>query len=193
MRKLVMWNLITLDGYFEGRKKWEIDWHEQVWGPELEQLSIEQLKTIGALVFGRVTYEGMAGYWSTAKGEVAEFMNSLPKIVCSRTLAKTAWQNSTIVRDDVVEEVSRLKQEEGKDIFIFGSANLSSTFTQHNLIDEYRLCLTPIVLGAGNPLFKSTTERMKLKLAHAKPLESGCVLLYYHLNGTHNGQGGEGV
>ena len=185
MRKLVMWNLITLDGYFEGRRSWEIDWHEQVWGPELEQLSIEQLKSIGALVFGRVTYEGMAGYWSKATGEVAEFMNGLPKIVCSRTLAKTTWNNSTLVKDNVVEEISRMKKEHGKDMFIFGSANLSSTFTQRGLIDEYRLCLTPIVLGKGNPLFKSTTERMKLRLVDSKPLQSGCVILHYHLNGAN--------
>jgi dihydrofolate reductase len=179
MRKLVMWNLITLDGYFEGRKSWEIDWHEQVWGPELEQLSLEQLKSIGALIFGRVTYEGMAGYWTTAKGEVADFMNSLPKIVCSRTLAEATWNNTTLVKGNVIEEISRLKKEQGKDLYVFGSANLSSTFTEHGLFDEYRVCLTPLILGGGTPLFKQNSERVKLKLIDAKTLKSGCVILRY--------------
>ena len=91
MRNLIMWNLVTLDGYFEGAKSWDLDWHNYAWGEELERFSIEQLKTIDALLFGRVTYEGMASYWTTAKGEVAESadaMNRIPKIVFSKTLAR---------------------------------------------------------------------------------------------------------
>jgi dihydrofolate reductase len=86
VRKLIMWNLITLDGYFEGEKNWDLPWHEDLWGEELERFSLDQLQSADMLVFGRVTYEGMAAYWQTATGAVAEYMNSLPKLVCSRTL-----------------------------------------------------------------------------------------------------------
>lgn len=179
MRKLIMWNMVTLDGFFEGPKPWDIDWHEYVWGEELKQFSIEQSKSIGMLLFGRATYQGMASYWITAKDEIADFMNNVPKIVFSRTLQKADWKNTRLVKDSAAEEVVRLKQEPGKDLFIFGSANLSSTLTPHGLIDEYRLGLTPIILGGGNPLFKLSPERMKLKLLEARPLKSGCVILRY--------------
>ena len=174
-----MWNLITLDGFFEGSKSWEIDWHEYAWGEELEQLSTEQLKSVGALLFGRVTYEGMAGYWTTQKGEIADFMNSLPKILFSRTLEKAEWNNTRLVKENAVEEVAKLKEQPGKDLFIFGSANLSSTFTKEGLVDEYRLCIAPIILGGGNPLFKPRSHRMKMKLLDARPLKTGGVILRY--------------
>lgn len=183
MRRLIMWNLVTLDGFFEGPKSWEIDWHNYVWGDELERYSLEQTKSVGMLLFGRVTYEGMAAYWSSERGEIADFMNTVPKIVFSRTLEKAEWNNTRLVKDNAVGEVSRLKQESGKDLFIFGSANLSASFMQHGLIDEYRLGLTPVILGRGNPLFKTMPERMKLKLVEARPLESGCVILRYQPEG----------
>jgi dihydrofolate reductase len=181
MRKLIMWNLVTLDGFFEGPKSWEIDWHESVWGDELERFSIEQSRAIGALVFGRVTYQGMASFWPSEKGEIADFMNSVPKIVFSRTLQKAEWSNTRLVKGDAKEEIVRLKKEPGKDLFIFGSADLSSTFTREGLIDEYRLCVTPVVLGAGNPLFKTSPDRLKLKLMEARPLKSGGVMLRYEI------------
>jgi dihydrofolate reductase len=177
MRRLIMWNLVTLDGFFEGPKSWDLDWHEYVWGDELEQLSIEQLKSVGMLLFGRITYQGMADYWSKEKGEIAGFMNSLPKIVFSRTLDKAEWNNTRLVKDQAAEEVAKLKQQPGKDLYVFGSANLSSTLTQHGLFDEYRLALVPVLLGKGNPLFKSSPERIRLKLLEAKPLESGGTIL----------------
>src|SRR5437867_13204461 len=111
LRKLIMWNLVTLDGFFEGRKSWDIGWHDTVWGEELEKFSVEQSKSIGALLFGRVTYEMMASYWPTAKGETADFMNSVPKIVFSRTLKKADWNNTLLVNGNVEEEVTRLKQQ----------------------------------------------------------------------------------
>ena len=179
MRKLIMWNLVTLDGFFEGQKSWEIDWHEFVWGEELEQLSIEQSRSADMLLFGRVSYQGMAGYWSSETGEIADFMNIIPKIVFSRTLEKAEWKNTRLVKEHAEQEVATLKQQPGKDLFIFGSANLSSTLMQHGLIDEYRLGLTPVVLGGGNPLFKASPRRMKMKLLEARPLKSGCVILRY--------------
>jgi dihydrofolate reductase len=178
-----MWNLITLDGFFEGTKSWDLDWHDSVWGEELERLSLEQSKSIGMLLFGRVTYEGMAGYWQTQKGEIADFMNEVPKVVFSRTLSKAEWNHTRLVRDQAEEEVIRLKKQPGKDLFIFGSANLSSTFTRAGLIDEYRLCVAPVVLGGGNPLFKASPARLRLKLLEARPLKSGGVILRYQPNG----------
>jgi dihydrofolate reductase len=185
MRRVVMWNLVTLDGFFEGAKSWDLGWHEYVWGEELEKLSIEQSKSIGMLLFGRVTYQGMASYWPSAKGEIADFMNNVPKIVFSRTLEKADWNNTRLVKENAEGEVVKLKRQDGKDLYIFGSANLSSTLTQHRLIDEYRLCVTPLVLGGGNPLFKVSPNRMKMKLLEARPLNSGGVILRYQPENEH--------
>ena len=184
MRRLIVWNLVTLDGFFEGPKRWDIDWHEYVWGEELEQFSLEQAASADTLLFGRVTYQGMADYWPSATEEIADFMNNVPKIVFSRTLQQATWNNTRLVRERAEEEVVRLKQQPGKDLLIFGSADLSSTLMRHGLIDEYRLGLTPVVLGGGNPFFKASPDRLKMTLVDARPLKSGCVILHYQPAGT---------
>jgi dihydrofolate reductase len=177
MRKLIMWNLMSLDGFFEGRNR-DISWHSDVWGPELEQLSIEQGKEIGALLFGRVTYELMAGYWPTAKkSPIADYMNSLPKYVFSRTLKKADWANTTLLAGDPASEVAKLKRGEGKDIFVFGSADLSLHLM--SLFDEFRIGVAPLFLGSGSPLFKGQDERSKLKLLGADRHSTGTVILRY--------------
>lgn len=179
MRKLIMWNLLTLDGMFEGPKSWDLDWHLDVWGPELEQISLEQLHTADMLLFGRTTYEGMAAHWQTAQGEIADLMNQLPKAVFSRTLASADWSNTRHIKDNAVQETIRLKQEGSGNLFIFGSADLSSTFIRHSLFDEYRLALVPVVLGRGKPLFKPDQDRLKLHLIETQTLSTGCVILRY--------------
>jgi len=179
MRRLVVWNMMTLDGYFEGPKPWEIDWHEYVWGDELERFSLDQGREVGTLLFGRKTYEGMAAYWSTATGEIAEFMNSVPKVVFSNTLKTAEWSNTRLVKGSAAGKVARLKEDSGKDLFIFGSANLAGSLTKAGLIDEYRIGLNPLVLGRGTPMFKPSDERLRLKLAEARPMKSGVVLLRY--------------
>ncbi len=184
MRRLIMWNMVTLDGYFEGTKSWDIDWHNRGWGDELEQLSLEQLRSTDMLLFGRVTYQGMAGFWSTQTGEIADFMNNIPKLVFSRTLKTADWNNTRLVRTNAEEEVARLKQQPGNDMFIFGSANLASTLTEKGLIDEYRLGLNPIVLGGGNPLFKPMPHSLPLKLLEARTLKTGCLILRYEPEAT---------
>ena len=178
MGRLVMWNLVTLDGLFEGPNH-ALSFHLDVWGDELERLAIEQNKTAGALVFGRLTYELMANHWPTAKGEVADFMNSVPKVVFSRTLARADWSNTRLFAGDVPATVARLKRETAKDVFVFGSADLCESLMAHGLFDEFRLCLTPHVLGAGTPLFKPARERRKLTLLEARPLSNGTVILRY--------------
>src|SRR5256714_11826200 len=187
MRKVIMWNVVSLDGFFEGAKSWDRGWHDSIWGEELERISIDQLKSADMLLFGRATYEGMASYWPSAKGEVtevADLMNQIRKVVFSRTLEKASWNNTRLVKENAEEEVAKLKRQPGKDLFIFGSAKLSSTLIRHHLIDEYRLALAPIVLGSGTPLFKASSEMMKLKLVEARPLKSGGVLLRYESEGT---------
>jgi dihydrofolate reductase len=174
-----MWNMVTLDGYFDGAKPWDIGWHDVGWGDELERLSVEQTNTADMILFGRVTYEGMAGYWPSAKGEVAGIMNAIPKVVFSKTLARAEWNNTRLVQQDAAREVARLKQQPGKDLFIFGSANLAASLTRARLIDEYRLGLNPIVLGAGRPLFEPGSDSMKMKLLEARALSTGCVILRY--------------
>ena len=184
MRKLIMWNMITLDGLFEGPEKGQIEWHDVVWGEELEQLSLEQLRSAGMLLFGRVTYQVMAGYWPSATGEVADLMNTIPKVVFSRTLRDAEWSNTRLVTSNAQDEVATLKRESGKDLFLFGSADLSSTFIRHGLVDEFRLGLTPVVLGAGIPLFKPGTN-LQLNPLEARRLESGCIFLRYERKQDH--------
>jgi dihydrofolate reductase len=173
-----MWNLMTLDGFVEGSNR-DISWHLDVWGDELEKLSIDQLKSAGGLMFGRVTYELMANHWPNAAGEVADFMNALPKYVFSRTLKTANWHNTQLFNDDLPATVARLKRENAKDIFLFGSADLAASLIPHGLIDEFRIAVNPILLGGGSPLFKPG-ERLKLKLLDAKTHSTGIVLLRYH-------------
>jgi dihydrofolate reductase len=178
MSRLVMWNLMTFDGFFEGPTKWDLSFHDYVWGPELEQLGLEQLATADAILFGRVTYEGMAAYWPTAKGATAELMNSVPKIVFSRTLAKADWNNTRLANGSAQEEVAKLKREAGRNLYVFGSADLSASLMEHDLFDEYRLCVVPVVLGAGTPLFKPAAGRKPMRIREARHLKTGGVVLY---------------
>ena len=184
--KIVMWNVMTLDGYFEGAKKWDLDFHNIVWGDELEQLSIQQLKACNALIFGRVTYEGMAAYWTTATGEVevADIMNKIPKVVFSRTLEKADWNNTRVVNNNIAGEIATLKQSK-KDSYIFGSADLSATLMKLGLIDEYRICVVPVVLGGGTPLFKLNSEQLKLQLLSTQVLKNRGVILRYASNANN--------
>jgi dihydrofolate reductase len=179
MRRLIMWNVQTIDGYFEGAKPWDLDFHNAAWGDELERFSLEQAQEVGTLLYGRATYEGMASYWTTATGATAEFMNSVPKIVFSRTLPAATWTNSRLVRGDAADEVASLKREQGKDLFVFGSAKLSDALMRRGLFDEYRICIAPVVLRSGVPLFKSGGQAQHLTLLESRPLATGGVILRY--------------
>jgi len=179
MRKLIMWNIITLDGYFEGKENWDLPFHNLVWGEELEKLSIEQLHSADYLVFGRVTYEGMAAYWTKATGEIADLMNAIPKLVVSNTLTTVDWNNSTLIKGNVSAEISRLKAQNGKDLYVFGSARLSETFINDDLFDEYRIGIAPTILGSGRPLFSQGTAQRNLSLISAQQLLNGGVVLKF--------------
>lgn len=181
MRKIIFFNLISLDGYFEGPNR-DINWHHV--DEEFNDFAIQQTSEFGALLFGRVTYELMASYWPTdaAKQDdptVARLMNSLPKIVFSNTLHKIEWENTRLVKDNFVEEASKLKEQPGKDIAIFGSSDLAVTFIDLGLVDEFRIMVNPVVLGGGKPILQGIKSHLELKLLKVKEFKSGNVLLYY--------------
>jgi len=180
-RKLVIFNMVTLDGFFEGPNQ-DISWHNV--DQEFNEFAIAQLQTIGGILFGRVTYQGMASYWPTDAAlsddpVVAGLMNSLPKIVFSNTLDKAGWNNTTLIKGDIAHEVSKLKLQPGKDLFVFGSGNLTANLARLGLIDEYRLIINPVALGKGTPMFQGIAEKLKLKLLKTRVFDSGNVLLYY--------------
>ena len=181
MRKVFVFNMVTLDGFFAGPTG-DIDWH--VTDEEFNRFAEEQLEDVDALLFGRVTYQLMAGYWppDAANGDdpvIARAMNALPKVVFSRTLDRVDWENSRLVSDGAAEEVSRLKQEPGKDIAIFGSANLIGSLLPSGVIDEYRILVNPVVLGSGKPLFAGIDGPLKLTHTKTRTFGSGNVLICY--------------
>jgi dihydrofolate reductase len=181
MRKIIVSNYVTLDGFFAGPNG-EFDWF--VWDDETAEYAKGLLKSIDTILFGRVTYELMAGYWPTASPPaedpiIIDAMNNLPKIVFSKTMDKVAWKNSRLAKGDIAEEISKLKQQPGRDIVIYGSGSIVSTLTQLGLIDEYRIFVNPVVLGSGKPMFKGLHDRLNLKLLTTKTFNCGVVLLHY--------------
>lgn len=173
---------MSLDGFFEGNTPWDLWFHQTIWGDEVEAQSIRQLQEMDLLLFGRKTYEGMASYWATEEGTVAELMNAVPKLVASKTLAEARWQNTTIVSNDIAAALRDLKQRPGKDIYVFGSAQLLETLFGERLVDEYRVCLAPVIAGGGNPLFKPSATALRLDLLEATPLQTGGVILRYGIH-----------
>jgi dihydrofolate reductase len=185
MRKVIFFMLTSLDGFFEGPDR-DISWHHV--DEQFNEFAIEQLNNMDTLLFGRVTYEMMASYWPTSAAKtddpvVAAKMNDLPKIVFSKSLSSVDWQNTRLIKNDFVEEMLKLKQQPGKDLIIFGSSDLAVSFMEYGLIDEYRVMVNPVVLGAGKTLFKGINKRHDLKLLKTKLFDSGNVLLYYEPEG----------
>lgn len=180
MRQLIAWDLMTLDGYFEGPSPWSLDFHGLVWGEELEAFSLEQLDEVGTLLFGRRTFEGMAAHWPNETGAIANRMNAVEKVAATRKGTSAKWANARIFQGEIADEIAALKAEgDKKDIFVFGSADLTATLLDMNAVDEIRLCLVPTVLGDGNPLFKAGGARKDFKLIESRPFKSGGVLLRY--------------
>lgn len=180
MRKLFTFNMVTLDGFFEGPNG-DIDWHN-AGDEEFNDFAIEQMSSVDTLVFGRKTYQMMASYWPTevaiqSDPVVADLMNRLSKLVFSRTLEMVDWSNTRLVSENAAQEIRRLKSQPGKDLAIFGSANLISTIM--NEIDEHRVMINPVLLGEGTPLFRNTGEKVQLKLVDTRTFDSGNVLLTY--------------
>jgi len=183
MRKVIASPFITLDGFIAGPQG-ELDW--AVGGEEFDREMLPLLlKRVDAIVLGRVTYQELAAYWPFASTEDdinAELVNTVPKIIFSRTLEQVEWGkwgNTRLVKDDPVGAIANLKQQPGKDIVIFGSGRLVSQLAQAGLVDEYQLRVHPVILGSGKPLFKDLKEPVKLNLLEATPLSQGVVVLHY--------------
>jgi dihydrofolate reductase len=176
MRKVVVAEFVSLDGVMEAPEKWSF----QFWNDEIAKFKRDELFASDAHLLGRVTYQIFASAWPSRTDEegFADRMNSLPKYVVSTTLKKAEWKNSYLIRENVVEEISNLKQQPGQDILVAGSATLVQTLIQHDLIDKYHLLVFPVVLGSGKRLFKDE-GKATLKLMEAKTFSSGVVLLSY--------------
>jgi dihydrofolate reductase len=190
MRKIIWFNLVSLDGFFEGPAQ-DISWHNV--DEEFNEFAIEQTDAIQTLLFGRVTYEMMAGYWPTQQAladdpVVAKQMNSREKIVFSKTLKAAAWNNTKLVRGDAVEEVAHLKQQEGGDMAVFGSGKLGNKLLEAGLIDEIRLLVNPLLLHKGRPMFEDGGKPIKLILIGTRAFANGNVLLNYRpdTKGNHS-------
>lgn len=178
MRKLFWQISVTLDGFMEGPSH-ELGDTAQLVDPDFERYASAMLQSIDAIVLGRRTYQLFEAYWPAAAGPDAERLNNLPKVVFSRTLGGVEWSNSRLVRDDVAGGITRLKEQPGRDIALFGSANLAATLMRHGLIDEYRVLVSPVILGRGNPMFQEARDRLRLKLLKAEAWSSGVVSLTY--------------
>jgi dihydrofolate reductase len=174
---------VSLDGFIEGPGR-ELDWH--MVDDELHSHFNSQLSTMGAFLNGRVAYEMMAGFWPTADTdpsstgpmiEFARIWRDMPKMVFSRTLQRADW-NTTVVRDVVVEEIEALKAQPGGDLVV-GGADLTAAFMAHDLIDEYRLYVHPVVIGRGKPLFRPSDAKVNLRLLESRTFGNGVVLLRY--------------
>jgi dihydrofolate reductase len=181
MRKIIVQEMITVDGFFAGPNG-EIDWHHV--DSEFNEYAIEFLDTVDTLMFGRVTYDLMAGYWPTPEGLkddpiIAGKMNSLAKIIFSKTMDNASWNNSKIVSEIDAVEIEKIKQGPGKDIAIYGSGKIVSALTELGLIDEYRFIINPVILGKGKTLFADLKNKPGLKLLETKEFKSGNVSLSY--------------
>jgi dihydrofolate reductase len=184
MKKIVVSEFVSLDGVMEdpgGASDFEFGgWTAPYWNEDIATFKYDELFACDALLLGRVTYEGFAAAWPSMTDEqgFADRMNSIPKYVVSSTLKSAEWNNSKVIRDDFVEELASLKQEGGRDILVAGSASLARALVHHNLVDEIRLAVYPVVLGTGIRLF-GEGDHANLELVDQKTTSSGVVLLSY--------------
>jgi dihydrofolate reductase len=184
MRKLVVFNNVTLDGYFTGVNG-DFSWaHSGSDDAEFNAFVADNASGGGELLLGRITYEIMAGYWPTPaaiKNDpiVAEGMNSMPKVVFSRTMDKASWSNTKLVKGDIASEVRKMKKEAGPGMAILGSGSIVSQLAAEGLIDEYQIVMNPVVLGQGKTMFDSLKEKLALKLTKTRSFSNGKVYLCY--------------
>ena len=174
MRKLVASMLMALDGVVENPQMWTVQFRSE----ESQNYKFDELFASDALLLGRITYQDFVAAWSGVPGAYGERINSMPKYVPTTTLQEAEW-NATFIKDNIVEEVTRLKQESGQDIVIFGSVELIHSLMQEDLIDEYRLMVFPIVVGNGKRLFHGESQRKEFKLVQSHTFGSGVVVLTY--------------
>lgn len=181
MRKLTVFNFITLNGFYKGMYE-DISWHRH--DQEEDEFAINALHHDHILLFGRTTYDMMAGYWSSPKArrenpEMADSMNKAEKVVFSRTLDKAVWYNTTLIKDDIVNVIKKMKRLPGKDLTILGSGNIVSQFAEAEIIDQYQIMINPIAIGSGVPIFQNIINHLHLHLVDTKVFKNGSVLLTY--------------
>ena len=183
MRRLGVFNQVSLDGYFVDMNG-DIGWAKDHQDPEWSEFVTGNASGTGVLVFGRITYQLMAGFWPTpvaiqSMPSVAEAMNGMPKVVFSRTLDQASWNNTRLVKEDPVVEMRKMKKEPGPDMVILGSGSIVSQLAPEALIDEYQIVVNPIVLGKGRTMFERIRERVALKPTRTRTFGNGNVLLCY--------------
>jgi dihydrofolate reductase len=183
VRKLIVSEFVSLDGVMEApggeegypHTGWVLNFVDPAW----EAYKLDEVLASDALLLGRVTYEGFAAAWPRRSGDFADKTNSMPKLVVSRTLKELDWSNSTLIGGDVAEEVSKLKRQDGGDILVAGSRTLVHTLIDHDLVDEYRLMVFPVVLGSGRRLFPDRPDKIVLKRVDTKAFDSGVEVHAY--------------
>jgi dihydrofolate reductase len=187
MRKIITTHWVSLDGFIAGPNG-EMDWIGEIYDDAMGQYEFDLVSAADTLLLGRVTYESFAGSWphvpdspTATEGEkaYARVLNAMRKVVISRSLDAVAWNNSTLLNDIVPTEITRLKQEPGRDIVIYGSASVVQALTNHGLIDEYQTLTHPVLLGGGKPLFHDIKDNVKLKLVASKTHPSGVIVATY--------------
>jgi dihydrofolate reductase len=186
MQRLIVFNNVSLDGYFvdsNGRMDWAR--HDRT-DPAWNAFVAGNASGNGTLVMGRVTYELMNRYWPTPMAKhndpvVAEGMNRMPKVVFSRTLKETSWNNTRLVKDGLAEEIRRMKQESGEGMALLGSGSIVAQLTEEKVIDEYHFVVNPVILGAGRTMFEGVTRKMELKLNRSRAFQNGYVVVQYEM------------
>ena len=184
MGRIVVTEFVSLDGVMEAPGGGE-DFEHGGWsfeidrGEEGDKFKLDEALETEALLLGRVTYEGFAAAWPSREGEFADKFNNMPKYVVSSTLEEPEWNNSTVLQGDVAEEVSKLRDRVDGDIVVHGSARLVQTLLEHDLVDELRLMVFPVVLGSGKRLFGDTSDKKPLRLADSKMVGDGVAILTY--------------
>jgi dihydrofolate reductase len=182
VRKLIVFNQVSLDGYFVDANA-DMSWAHKN-DPEWTEFSSSNASGNGVLVFGRITYDLMASFWPSPMAAqtmpvVAEGMNRMQKIVFSRTLDKATWNNTRLIKDNLLTEIRNLKNSPGDGMVILGSGTIVSQLAQENLIDEYQVVVNPLVLGQGRSMFQGLTQRLNLKRTNCRPFTNGNVFLCY--------------
>ena len=184
MGKIAVSQNVSLDGVMQSPGSTDVPFKYRGWavdfdgGPESDRFQLEQAQNAGALLLGRVTYEAMHAFWPTTEGEFADRLNELPKYVVSSTLTDLPW-NATVLGDDWPGVVARLRRELDGDVLVYGSRRLARALIGMGLVDELRLLVYPVVLGAGDRLFGETEEKIPLRLVESRPLEGGLVGMIY--------------
>ena len=184
MGRIVVTEYISVDGVVEAPSGTEdfarVGWVDDFTrGPEGDEFKLDETMASDALLLGRATYEGFAPVWPHVEGEFADKFNAMPKYVVSSTLEDPEWNNTLVLAGDVVEEVTKLKERHGGDIVVHGSPQLAQTLVEHDLVDELRLMVYPVIVGAGKRLFAETSGTKRLQLAEAKTVGDGIHILVY--------------